>query len=74
MADTDTKTFLIEWGGEACLTVDEIWPDKNAPENPTVEDVIAVMRREGSLSRLLSNWNLDIEGVEVNGKPVRFEA
>jgi hypothetical protein len=62
------KHFHIEWGGEETLTVEEIWPDGDAPENPTVDDVIEVMRKSGSISRLCQDWNLRTEGVEVNGK------
>ena len=60
--------FHIEWGGSDDLTAAEIWPDGDAPENPTVDDVIAEMRKSGSLSRLASDWNFDLQGVEVNGK------
>jgi hypothetical protein len=62
-----SPVFDIEWGGEASLSVQEIWPDGDAPENPTRDDVIAVMQKSGSLRRLLCDWNLDVEGVEVNG-------
>lgn len=65
---TRTSHFHIEWGGEADLSITEIWPDGNAPENPTREDVIAEMQKSGSASRLCSEWNLQIEGVEVNGQ------
>ncbi len=60
--------FHIEWGGEADLSIKEVWPDGDAPDNPTAEDVIAVMKRSRSINRLLLAWNLEIEGVEVNGK------
>lgn len=62
------RTFHIEWGGEADLLIEEIWPDGDAPENPTRDDVIAVMQKSRSVSRLCSDWNLKIEGVEVDGK------
>ncbi len=63
-----TKTFQFEWGGTAALTVEEIWPDGDAPENPTVDDVLAQVRKAGSLWQLASEWNLDLQGVEVNGR------
>ncbi len=63
-----TKTFQFEWGGTASLTVEEIWPDGDAPENPTVDDVLAQVRKAGSLWQLASEWNLDLQGVEVNGR------
>lgn len=62
------RTFHIEWGGEADLTIGEIWPNGDAPEDPTVEDVIAEMGKWRSARTLSRDWNLEIEGVEVNGK------
>lgn len=68
-SDGDRRpTFYFEWGGSADLTVEEIWPDGNAPENPTVDDVIAEMQRCRSVRTLCRDWNLDVEGVEVNGR------
>jgi len=43
---------------EVQLTVEEIWPDGNAPENPTAEDVVAQMRATGSVSNVMSEWGL----------------
>jgi hypothetical protein len=51
--DIDTPT--IELG------IHDIWPDGDAPDNPTVQDVVAVMRRCGSRSQVLSDWCLDAE-------------
>lgn len=50
------------------LAPEEIWPDGNAPENPTAEDVVAQMRKHcGGVGRLLPEWNLTPESVEVCG-------
>lgn len=62
------RSFYVEWGGTADLSVDEIWPDGNAPENPTRDDVIAVMQQSGSVARLCRDWSLEVEGLEVDGK------
>lgn len=62
------KAFYLEWGGNASLTIDEIWPDGNAPESPTRDDVIAEMQKAGSVYSLCRDWNLQIEGVEVDGR------
>lgn len=64
--------WLIEWGGSDTLAKRDIWPDGDAPENPTDEDVMAAMRKSGSLWMLAQEWNLDLQGVEVNGKNVDF--
>lgn len=42
------------------LTVDQVWPDGDWPENPTAEDVLEVMKSDASTpARLLSEWDLD---------------
>lgn len=53
------------------LSVSEIWPDGNAPENPTAEDVMAEIRKSGSISCFISGWNVELF-VEVDGKDVKF--
>lgn len=72
MGQSERRSWIIEWGGEATLTVDEIWPNGDAPENPTRDDVIAQIAKEGNPRSFARNWNCDIEGVEVDGRPVRF--
>lgn len=62
------RQFHIEWGGEVFLKIEEVWPDGDAPEKPTREDVIEVMKKSGSLYRLCQDWSLRTEGVEVDGK------
>lgn len=63
-----TIYFNFEWGGEASLTIDEIWPDGGAPENPTTDDVIAELRKTADQPRYVADrWNLDIEDIEVYG-------
>lgn len=42
------------------LTVDQVWPDGDWPENPTADDVLEVMKNDASNpARLLSKWDLD---------------
>ena len=61
------QTFHIEITGWHDLTVRQIWPDGDAPENPTVEDVIKVMREcARSADVLVRDWDLGYD-VEVNG-------
>jgi len=48
------------------LNTDEIWPDGDAPENPTAEDVAKAMRDycKGDMFLLISDWNLN-QDIEV---------
>lgn len=63
--------FTIEVGDEAFLTIEEIWPDGDAPENPTVDDVIARIKRSGSRHHFATDWGFQIH-VSVDGKPVQW--
>lgn len=53
--------FTISINGEVELTPEEIWPDGDAPENPTVEDVLEQMQKSGSKENFMSSWNLGDE-------------
>lgn len=63
------KTFYIDIAGYYPLTVEDIWPDGNAPENPTDEDVAVRMREYGDVFTTLRDWNLRPE-VSVGGSLV----
>lgn len=66
---TKTLGFLFEWCGEEYLTLEEIWPDGDAPEEPTVEDVIEKIKAGGGEREVLFGWNISphllVDGVEV---------
>jgi hypothetical protein len=58
--------FYVDLHGPAALTVDEVWPDGDAPENPTPADVVAAMRRSaGSAHATVDQWNL-LDSIEVS--------
>lgn len=48
--------FSIE--ADVSLGVEDIWPDGNAPENPTLEHVLEVIKKDGGARRVLEDWNL----------------
>ena len=52
--------FTIEVDSFTEMCIDEIWPDGDAPKNPTAEDV-ARRIQESCLNAgdLLQEWNLD---------------
>lgn len=57
------KTFSVWLEGPTFeLEIDEVWPDGDAPTNPTTEDVINKMREYGY--GLIRDWDLD-NGLEV---------
>lgn len=52
------KTFTLSLHIDATLSVDEIWPDGDAPDNPTASDVEDVIDDCGGWSKILDDWNL----------------
>ena len=67
------RTFYISVGGGENLPVSAIWPDKNAPENPTADDVAGQIRASGSLSDWLDEWNMaSVLRVHVDSVEVQF--
>ncbi len=57
------KTFSIHLEGPSFeLEISEVWPDGDAPDNPTAEDVAKTMREYGY--NLIRDWGLD-DGLEV---------
>jgi hypothetical protein len=56
------KDFTFSLVLEDALTIDDIWPDGDAPENPTAADVMKQLRKDGgnALEALLE-WNMEDE-------------
>lgn len=50
--------FFLSYNIEAQFTVDELWPDGDAPEHPTVEDVHRLIEECGGLERVIDEWDL----------------
>lgn len=63
------RCFHIEVRDEALLDVDEIWPDGDAPENPTTEDVIEQIKKTSNRSSFMVDWGFE-QHVTVDGEPV----
>lgn len=62
------RTFSIEINIAESFTVEEIWPDGDAPENPTVEDVKEVFfRGRRSVHATCADW-----GLEIRKEDLRF--
>lgn len=53
------KTFILQYDIDVTLDVDELWPDGDAPDDPTVADVVALIKRCGGWRKVISDWNLD---------------
>ena len=64
------KVFNFSIQADINLTVEQIWPDGDAPENPTVDDVLAVIKHNGGKDRILRDWSLmdDLDLTVSDGK------
>lgn len=51
--------FRISYQMDAVLSVKNLWPDGNAPENPTEEDVLKLIDNDGGILDVIHKWNLD---------------
>lgn len=57
------RGFIVDFG-HVELSVSDVWPDGDAPENPTAADVAAVMDRYGAW-RVINDWCLLPDGFDV---------
>lgn len=53
------KYFSFEVRGSVSIGVDDIWPDGDAPENPTAEDVQREIAKSGDLCTAMLDWSID---------------
>lgn len=61
------KPFHVAIEGVWMLNVGQVWPDGDAPENPTAEDVLEQMRAYGDVRAIIGDWNL-VPELTVDGK------
>jgi hypothetical protein len=55
------KSFTICIEAEVQMSIEDIWPDDDAPENPTAKDVIQAMQDDCiSIGRLVEDWNIPV--------------
>lgn len=52
------RTFNLSFVVSADLTVDELWPGGDAPDDPTEKDVEGLIEAAGGWSKVLDDWNL----------------
>lgn len=65
------KNFCVEVEGLMNMDVNELWPNGDAPKNPTAADVVKVVEENGSLYRFVQDWGvLDVLEVSVEGETV----
>lgn len=65
------KRFRVSVSAEADLAIAEIWPDGDAPENPTADDVREKIELTCGWGDLVRDWNLpqDADVWEIEATP-----
>lgn len=58
-------TVFVRVEADVALTLSEVWPDGNWPDNPTAEDVKAVMEADGPRHHVLDDWGV-LDGLTVH--------
>lgn len=53
-----TRTFTFDITISHTFTIDELWPDGDAPENPTTRNVYDLVEQCGGLARVINDWDL----------------
>lgn len=56
MSDKEMR-IEIEIEGYTSLGVEEVW-SMDKPENPTIDDVMSLIKKEGSLVKFLEAWSM----------------
>ena len=73
MASDGKTRFSLDYSGSAVLTVDELWPDGDAPENFTEDDVRELIDDHGGPVAILRDWSmddcLDLHVTKLRAKP-----
>lgn len=64
------QSFTVCFNESFELTVEDVWPDGGAPENPTAQDVADTMRKYGHKTRVMVDWNMvpPIEIIDAQGR------
>lgn len=67
------KKFVISITVDEDLDIEQLWPDGDAPENPTAEDVLLLIEDCGGLD-IIKEWNLraDIQVFDWVAPPRKF--
>ena len=68
------KTFKVKISIDTSFTIDELWPDGDAPKNPTAKDVVNLINECGGVKTIIDDWNLDsfIECLVHDGERIEY--
>lgn len=66
------KTFNLRYDIDVVLTIDELWPDGDAPLDPSVADVEALIKQCGGWRKVIADWSLD-DGLNGSVVEIRLD-
>ena len=52
-----TQAFRLSLRVDVCLTAQQLWPDGDGPEHPTIADVRTLLEEEGGCLNALRKWD-----------------
>lgn len=69
-----SKSFHISVTFNYDYSIDELWPDGDAPENPTVQDVVDLIKQCGGVRQVLHDWDMDryLECTIKDGNEIKY--
>ena len=57
--------FSFSVSADYHFTIEQIWPDGDAPENPTAQDVAKVVEDCGGVLAVFADWDLE-DGIQLH--------
>lgn len=68
------KKFVISIVIDETLDIDQLWPDGDAPENPTADDVLLLIEDCGGAEMIIRDWNFEpeVDVYELPQSPKKF--
>jgi hypothetical protein len=61
---TSRKHFSFNIEIDDTWDLEDLWPDGNAPETPTLDDVVKLIQACGGPDRVAEDWNL-LDGLSI---------
>ena len=58
--------FFITVESDSFMTYEDVWPDGNIPENPTAQDVLEAMKKDGDKWTVISDWGLNDREINIH--------
>jgi hypothetical protein len=61
---SNKKHFFFNIEIDDTFEIEHLWPDGDAPENPTLDDVVALIQKCGGPDQVADDWNM-LDGLSI---------